>query len=368
MSFQIPEKLQRSRGARVAAGACVLAVVFGAQLWLANLALPVDVDATDKFSQLPVKRSQHELLIEEPVFSFADGQLFEHDGAANEIVDVHFDGAALDPETAADLDLSQEPPAPPQSISYATPEIEQSPGAGDPCRTFLKIEVSNGRTPRALHFYQLEDGAGRSRHLEVKTDGAELVVRMSTQTPAGTTTETEGCRKTLRVGGEPALTLPGDSEVAVVAAPGSTFRLSFRPLDRDETLWEGGAEGFYAPFKLGPPQVRPNDPLPSLQAREVSVRKLQDDGAQTPPLLSARSGDGAPLLRVYDLRLGADELRVKVSGKAEVSVNGRAETFDALKRLEDRPILSTILGAIDLALLIWFIRLVLDRGETPAET
>ncbi|MDQ3805220.1 MAG: hypothetical protein M3416_15505 [Acidobacteriota bacterium] len=336
---------------------------------MANLPAPVDVDSTNKFSPVVVRLGQDELVIEEPVVNSPDDVLLAHEGRENEVVDVHLDSARLDEQTVEDLsDPKFNPPATPGKIDYWTPDTEQTPAAGEPCRTFLKIELKDRRPPRALHLYQLgRAGADRRRHLEMKTGGAELAVQMSTDTPPEVTAETRGCRKLLSVGGLPGLSLPASTEVTAVAAADSAFRFYFRPLTTDAPLWEGGPGGFLTPFDLGPPPVRP-DEQPPFQARAVSVRKrkFSTEHPDPPPALSARSVDGGPLLRVYDLEVGSDELRIKVSGRGAVSANGRAETVDLLKRAQEHPLLAGILTGLNAALLAWFVRLLTSSGARRA--
>lgn len=356
-----------NRVARVAAGACVLAAASFAQYYLAKLPLPVDLDATNKFSPAVVRLNQEELVIEDPVVEPADSPLLGHEGRGNEAVVARFDHALLDEQTVEELSGPElRLPPTPGEIDYTPPDAGQTPSSGGLCQTSIDIRVNEGQPPRSLHFYQLEAaGADRRRHLEMKAGGAPLSVELSTSAEGADPDETEGCGRLLRVGDLPRLSLPDSMQVTAVAAADSTFRFSFRPLAPDAPLWDGGPEGFLKPFDLGPPPVKPDAP-PPFQARAVSVRKLLKDHPDAPPVLSARSEEGGPLLRVYDLEVGSAELRIKVSGRGAVSVNGQPETVDLLKRVQEHPLLAAVLTALNAALLAWFVRLLTSRGAPRA--
>lgn len=368
MLSRIRQKFRQNKIIRVAAGACVLALAFVVQYYLAHIPLPIDIEATGKFSPATIKRSQQEeLVIEGLAVNLSEGVLLSHEGRANELVNVYLDKARLDETTIEDLSNPNfQPPTTQATIDYTTPESQQTPKAGEQCRTFLKIGSKDKQLPRALHFYQLEaDGGARLRYLEIKSSGADLVVEMVTDTPPEIETETYGCRKLLRVGSLPGLSLPPSTQIAAVVAADSAFRFRFQPLAPDAPLWVGGADGFFAPFELGVSTLDLNDPAP-FQARTVSIRKLQNNGSNSAPILHARSADGEPLLTVHELKVGSDELQIKVSGKGTMSVNGQAATVDFMERAQKYPIPAAILAALNTALLTWFIRLISSKNESRA--
>jgi hypothetical protein len=369
MTFRILKEFRHNRIVRTAFGVSVLVVALVAQYYLTKIPRrSVDIGKQSEFSPVTVQLNQ-ELVIEEPFVSSPEGKLFSRNPKANEVVDVHFENARLDDLTIEDLSSARfKPSLTPEPIDYGASDSKQTPGPGGPCRTFFEIELKDRKPPRALHFYQLDgDGADRRRYFEIKTGGAELVVQITTVTPPEVTNETEGCRKQLRVGDRPPLPIPPVTSIRVIAAADSAFRFTFRTLDADaKPLWEG-PEGLFEPFDLGPPMVNPNDPPPFLQAREVSVRNLQNNGSNPPSLLSARSADQEPLLSVYGLKVGPDRLQIRVLGTGEMSVNGQPPTFDFLQRLETlNPLSKVIIGALNAALLAWFIGLLRNKGKAPS--
>ncbi|HEV3469064.1 MAG TPA: hypothetical protein VG148_07065 [Pyrinomonadaceae bacterium] len=186
---------------------------------------------------------------------------------------------------------------------------------------------------------------------------------MYTVPPPGAAGETQGCRKLLRVGGLPGLTLSASTQLKAVAEPDAAFRFYFRRLTDDATSRDPGPEGFLTPFHLGPPPIS-RDEGPPFRARAVSIRSRSPANPDAPAVLSARSVDGGPLLRVYDLEVGSDELRVKVSGRGAVSEHGRPATVDLLKRAQEHPLLAGILAGLNAALLAWFVGLL--KGQRRA--
>ena len=355
-------QFRQNKIARLAAGACVLALALVAQYYLTKIPRhSVDIGKRSEFSPATVRLNQQELVIEDPVVSSPEGKLFAHDPKSNEAIDVHFENARLDEQTIEDLSSpmfksSSDP------IDYGAAESNGTSSVGAPCRTSIEVELKDGKLPRALSLYQMQSPGADRRHLEMKAIGAELVVQLTTSAPPQATGETEGCRKLLRVGNRAPLHIPPFTPIRIIAVADSAFRFTFRPFAANaQRLWDG-SEGLFAPFELGPPMVNPGDLPPVLQARAVSVRNLQDDGSNLPAILSARSLAGRPPLIVYDFKIGSDNLQIKVSGTGEMSVNGQPETVNLWQRLEELgPLAKGILVALNAALLAWFIRLLSSK-------
>jgi hypothetical protein len=359
MPFQLRAKFWQNRIVRIAVGVTVLAVALVVQYYLTKIPRhSIDIGSRTEFSPVIVKQGQQEFVIDGPVVASPEGKLFSREPGPNEIVDVHFDDARLDELTVDDLANPTLKSSTPDEIDYVADESSQRSGGGEPCHTSLEVEFKDAKPPRALHFYQMEAaGAGR-RSLEMKTDGAELVVQMTTTTPPEATVEPQGCSKLLRVGNRKPLRIPSFTPIRVIAAAGSSLWLNFRAFDVNvKTVWDG-PDGLFAPFDLGPPMINPKDPSPVLHAREVNVRKLKDD-PNSQPILSARSVDGRTLLSVYDLKVGADSLQIKVSGSGEMRTNGQPETVNLLQRLQELgPLAQALLVTLNAALIAWFVRLV----------
>lgn len=364
MPFNLRAMFRQSRIARIAVGASVLAGGLVGQYYLTKVpSHSIDIGRRSEFSPATVKRNQQQLVIDGPVVASPEGKLFSRDPGPNEGVDVHFDNARLDEQTVEDLSSPTLKSSTPEKIDYGAAESREVLGAGRPCRTSLEVELRDAKLPRALYLYQMEVAGADLRNLELKTAGAELVVQMTTTTPPEAVAETEGCRKLLRVGNRALIRVPPFTPVRVIVAADSAFRFNFRTLAADaKRLWDG-PEGLFEPFDLGPPMINPNDPPPFLQAREVSIRKLQDDGGNAPSTLSARSVAGRPLLSIYDLKIGSDNLQIKVSGSGEMLADGQPETVNLLQRLEELgPLAKALLVALNAALIAWFIRLLSKTG------
>jgi hypothetical protein len=360
MPFQLRAKFWQNRITRIAVGTTVLAVALVVQYYLTKLPRhSIDIGERRELSPATVKQSLQQLVIDGPVVASPEGKLFSRDSEPNEVVDVRFDNARVDEQTVEDLSNPALKSSSPESIDYNGAESRERSRAEEPCRTSLDVEFKDAKPPQTLYFYQMETAGADHRYLEMKTGGAELVVQMTTTTPPEATVEAEGCRKLLRVGNREPLRIPPFTPVRVIAATNSAFRFKFRAFDRNaKPLWNG-PDGLFAPFDLGPPLINPDGPPPFLQAREVSVRKLKDGDSNPSSILSARGVAGRPLLSVYDLKIGSDNLQIRVSGSGEMRTHGQLETVNLLQRLEELgPLAKTLLVALNAALIAWFVRLL----------
>ena len=361
MSFNTLMALRRQRIARAGVGLLVLAGAAFAQYKLANVPVPVNLETTGRFSPATIKLGQEELIIEEPVVNSAEGMLFSHDGRPNEIVDVSFEYARLDEQTVgkfASIGLS--PPSTPSNIDYRAQDSKSPLISGEPCRTRVELRATS-RMPDEIHLFQLGDpGLNHDRHLEMKTRGAELVSHLLIESPSGSYLES-GCQKVLKVGD---WNQPSSIDVTTIAAEDSDLRLSFKPLTASSNLWED-TEGFFAPFELGEPQLKPTDP-PPFQARAVSIRSLSrgDSPSAVLTLVSARCTSGGPLLTIHGLRVGSDQLQLSITGKGLVKIDGEDVTVNLSNRLRENPVFSGLLAAANTALLAWVARLTLKTPST----
>jgi hypothetical protein len=65
------------------------------------------------------------------------------------------------------------------------------------------------------------------------------------------------------------------------------------------------------------------------------------------------------------LKIGSDNLQIKVSGRGEMLANGQPETVNLLQRLEELgPLAKALLVALNAALIAWFVRLLSKTGAS----
>lgn len=365
MPFNILKDFRRQRVVRAGVGILVLAGAAFAQYKLANFPLPVDVETIENFSPATVKLGQQELVIEGPVVNAEEGMLFSHDGKPNEIVEVSLDPATLHEQTIAMFEgVGRRPPSTPTRIDYRADESKNPAKGDESCRTRVELFVTS-QMPSEIRFFQLgTPGQAHYRNLEITTKGAELIANLQTASPHDSD-RAPGCQKLLSVGDwNISLTTIA---VSTVLAENSTLNFNFRPLTTDSVLW-GDAAGFFEPFDLGSPQLKPTDP-PPFQARAVSVRPLgTGDSTHTPlPVISARSTNDGPLLTIYGLKIGSDQIQLNIAGKGRVQVNGHDRTVDFIKRVGENPLPSALLAAVNTALLAWVARLIFKRHSTSPQ-
>lgn len=362
MSFNILKVIWRRRLVRAGAGLLVLAAAAFAQYRLTNVPMPVNVETTEKFSPATINLGREELVIEGPMVNPSERMLFSHDGKSNEIVEVSFDQARLGEKTISLFEqLGLKPPASPARVDYRARESNKPSVGEQSCRTRVELRAAT-QMPAEIHLFQLSTpGMERYRNLEMTARGAELISSLLTESP-GDSDLAPGCQHLLRVGdwNQP-LSRIG---VTAVVSDSSAIHFNFRPLTATDTLW-GDAAGFYEPFDLGSQQLKPDDPSP-FQARAVSIRRLGDSA--TPALINAQSTSDGPPLTISGLRIGSDQLQISIAGKGRVKINGEDMTVNFLNRVEENPIPSALLAALNAALLAWVARLIFKSPSASSQS
>jgi hypothetical protein len=389
----------KKRIVRGAVALLVFAGVFFLQYRLANIPLPVDVEASNKFTIPPIMLGQEELVIEGPVIDPASHQLLYHEGKPTESVSVMFDQARLSEDTIEFYDIKQVTPSIPAQITYDTyvpdykrpkPKLTVRPKpsptpeakAAEACQTNVRVELANKEKPPAeIHFFQKDRGREFFRHLEMKASGAELVVQIETLSPPendsndsadegmveedrAATEEDEtampACLKSLKLKsqttGEANVKIPADSPIVAIPATDSTFKFHFLPLPLhgNSPSW-GGKDGFYEAFTLGPPVG-----APVIQAHGVSIKAF--DGSI---ILSIRAADAKSPLRVNKLEVGEDQLKASISGRGFVTIKGEEITVDLLERIKKYPLIAGLFLVANAGLIAWFTRLI--RSLFPSQ-
>lgn len=335
---------------RLLAGLLLLTGTFIPQLHLLFRSEPKSLqDAGKFFSQKEVPLGRQQLTIKGPVTNSDERLLLSRNGKPDEDVDLHFDWARLDNETAMQFEKFN-PPGEQTSINYVTTKAPERT-EGKPCTTAIEIRyVAN--PPAEFHFYQLvAPGDSNARRLDMRTTGGDLLIKDTTWMPRGGTELARGCRKQLEVGGpESSYPVGADNGIGVVAATGRDFYLLF-------SRAPDGPDGLFEPFEFGSAPMNQNEPA-RLRASAVEITTL---GEQPSPILSISSS--GELLNIDKLEVGADRIRINVSGKGYVQENGKdyLDPVDPVDRMKRHVPLTALLAAVNVALLVWFMRLLFGK-------
>ncbi len=350
----------KRRAIRGVVVALVTAGAVYAQYRLANIPLPLELEDNKKVSIPPIKFGQ-ELVVEGPSVDPSRGLLLSHVGNSTEVIRVHFDNARLSEKTIRQNEIDPRASSIPGPIKYTTRDAEQGRRSdySRACSTSVEVKLADGkRQPGRIRFFQTgSPGNEIYRGLDIKSDEAELAIRLSTNPPDSPPDDTDeaevgvdegpGCSKRVE-GAQWKQVLSGAFVVESLAVANFKFNFRFLPMQPTSPLWQG-QDGLFEPFKLGPPGLR---------AREVSIRTPNG-----PAALEVRGADENMPLRITSLKVGSDQLQVGMTGKGFVKIDGEDITVDFFERIKKYPLLAGLLLMANAALLAWLIRLV--RGLFP---
>ncbi len=335
---------------------------------LAHISVPVYVEnSPPQFNSPTATQAQEELVIDSPSPAVSDQPASESPTvlAHNPAIEgfsmaVHFDSARLSEKHLDDLRRQNKklPPEGFQAIDYSTyvpgkdspKQLEMLDENAKPCGASIDIALANNKNlPSELHLFQPEDRGATDRTLEIRAVGADLVVQLSITDTTGTR-RGPGCRKNISVGDDWDMLFAGETQLQIIVADGSHFRVWFSPLP-NQTPWSG-ENGPFEPFRLTPPPGA------------VAIRKIKHDGpVTTPPAFKASSIKGTPL-SLRQLTVGAHDLQLRFAGQAMVEEHGNAAvTFDLVKFAESNRLLAGTLALLDAALLEGLRRAVLSPGR-----
>jgi len=331
---------------KVAAALIFLAVV-AIQVFFKNFPWPLDVAGNDKLKTPGAVLATSELILSGATV-VPNHSFLSYSGNAWEVADMDFDQAEIDSQTAALLALSSAgpPPSGPGKWTYVTYDKPGIP-SGETCRTFVEINVEPANaSPGEFHLFQLgEPEPKRQRLVEIKADSIDLVVKANTSPPDPAKPDSLGCWKTLESSGWQ--TRVRNLPVQFVAKLNSRFRITFvSEVSRGKPSW-GAEDGYFKSAKLGP-----------LNAQGVTVRPIREDGApEKAPAMVQLEGAFHKVLRVADLQVGADGLKVAVTGKAFAKVNGSTVGFDVIDALQKNMEFAALITAGNGLLLAWLHRI-----------
>lgn len=344
---------------RLIAGLLVLAGAIIPQLYLIFRPEPVNLEDTGKFSPAVLKLGREELVIDGPVTNSEEGVLLSHIAQPDAVVDFIFDRARLDSETLLMLS-DKNPPTNPTRITYLTTKSARAPTEGESCRISIEVNLADIRKPpAALHFFQTDAPGGSDyRSLDMKATGGELLLFIGTD---GDNVLAPGCQKKLTVGSDFSLPIDSTYGFVIVAEADSVSHFSFNPATTKNTLWHG-PDAFFQPFGLGGEQESPDAPAP-LRARSVAIRNLGGDKSSEPTsVLSASSLEGGELLTIESLKVGSDRIQINVSGRGLVKENGK-DYVNLVDRMKRNLLTTALLAVANIALLVWFMRLLFSKRQ-----
>jgi hypothetical protein len=362
------QNLWRRKAVRVIAIGIVVAVTILVQYLLENRPQPVDL-SSNKVTVPDIFGGQ-KLLVE--ALGAGSELLIAHVGKLSEEVDVHLSKARLGPTTI--LDYQDEHPPTTASEVHCSPTNWQDQGvvkppksaANDssakpkPCSTSIAITpVAGNQSVIELDFFQTDtNGRDRYRHLVTEARNAEANVKLKlvprltlptlgSSTPKSLDSPGVDCGRYLTVG-DWQQRIGGATEIETVMESGSALRTRFTALESG--LWSG-VDGYFEPFSLRSQQPGNATTSTPLKARSVSIQSA--DGRQT--IFLARSADDS-LIRIDNLKVGTDRLQVTIDGTAYVTINGELVSESFLKQIEKYPLIAVALGALNLAIFAWCVK------------
>jgi hypothetical protein len=273
-------------------------------------------------------------------------------GADNEGVDVHFDAAQLHPDTVNELrrDFHLAVSAEPATMAWTT----KVKGTG---HTTIDLALESVGGIPEVHIEHFGEGANPG--LSVMTHNAKLITQLYVllgEIGPGLAPE----QKTLQIGGEPPVVLPGAVPLTVVVAADKQLRLTF-PSPVPASQLHLGAAGISAPAGL------PLRDL-SIQGADSHQQKLYACAAATAThfwMLRAPRADDcatAPRLRATELKLESDHATISLAGSAFVVKDGTAVTDDWFTKLDNNKPLAALFAVAFSALAVWVWRQFARRG------
>jgi hypothetical protein len=320
--------------------------------------LPVKLDAERQVSIPLAMLGQDTIIIESPVVNTSSGVLFSHQANPVETIAVELDKAQLSEATAEDFELDPRSSSTFGRIIYTSSQGNQNSASSRPCTTSVEVKLKGGKLPDAIHFSQNRGSGGGNnyRDLEMKCVGADLDITMSTN-PQASTSDVEslddgpGCWKYLKTDFDDGKQQYGAHVVDSIVPADSLFRFRFIPANTNEPLWNG-AEGFLKPFVFGSSKQKPEDPLPGLQARAVSIERLvSSNPLKLDNILDIRSVDEKNLLSL-DLEVGSKQLRINVSGEGFMRLHDE-DVVGLSDRIKRYPLWAGLLAIATAALAVW---------------
>jgi hypothetical protein len=324
-----------SIGKKVLALACLVAVA-RVEYYLVNL--PVgEIQNSKKFGPAEVQAGSEFVTFDHPDsgggrFSFSFAQ--PESQSQKVLLDARFDSAQLADETLAQLkSLGVAPPAALGAVSYLT----STAGSGA-CSTTLQVNAGNP-APASVEFTQDNNELPDNyRQLGVRFAGADAALILTSE--GALEHILSPCKVELSVADWKQV-IPGFISIKLRVPAGAQVRFQWQNINQRLTS---------SLLKFGPASKE------TFTAEAVRIDLLPGQ-TDKPRALEAKSESKSSPLTVK-LEIDANELQVNASGTGRVVENGKTiSTTNALEAINKNPILSTMFGGANVALIGWVTRM-----------
>ena len=333
--------LMRRGGQQVLALTVLVALGVGHYV-LSRLPVPVMVENAGPFEAGATSEFVIDQTLERP------GLLLVFEGEAGDAVDLRFDRARLQESTVRLLErLGVTLPAGDHPVSLLT-------GRAEKAKTFLRVSVVPipGQASRVTLKTPREAGDS-GLALVLRADGARIA--MSALSAGDPSPDAPPPQRMLRLDGQQLPLLSGAVPLSMLAAAGSEIRLRITPA-------VGGWENVQR-LALAPADQRDA----ALSAFGMGVRAGRESqfsdyacaaGSRLPlahpgRLADGRCAAGKARLRLVSLGFRPGLVSAQASGLAWARKGGAVHTLDLVAWLKENPILATLIGALDAAVLAW---------------
>jgi hypothetical protein len=300
--------------------------------------LPVAVDVTGTTWEIAVGDD----LILRPLGS---GQfpLIAIQGADNEGVDVRFDSAQLHPDTVSELhrDFNLAFAAAPAPMAWTT----KVKGAG---HTMIDFALEAPQGVPEVHIQHIGEGANPG--LSMMVHNAQLITQLSVllgEVGPGLAPE----QKTLQIGGERPVVLPGAVPLTVVVVADQQLRLTF-PSAAPTSQFHLGAAGISAPtgLPLRDLSIQGSD---SHQQKHYACAAVAATHFWAPRDPHVDDCVTAPKLRATELKLESDHATISLAGSAFLIKDGVVVTDDWFTKLDNNKPLAALFALAFTGLAGW---------------
>lgn len=302
------------------------------------------IDAGNEFATVSAALGTEELVISDPRIN---GPLLAVQTEPNVGINVHFDKAVffqklVDHFKRIGLILPEQ----------ATPISYFVKGNVTGSKSFIRMDLQSSREKNIeLHFFN-SDPQGSPLGFEVKPINAELMVTMGAPSPFDNVEEQSRLLRFQKAGAWERIPITGLPPIKVIVPEGSSFRLHF-----DTSFFSSDGKPF---------NIRVGDEFSPFQAEEVlvklsgqtapvgSILRIYTEQTTLLSLIGLTPGKTS-LLNISDFRITANEIQIDISGRGWVEKNGEVETRDVWAFLKSNPLIGLLLGALNAALLSWFL-------------
>jgi hypothetical protein len=342
----------------------IFAAVVAFQYGLTRIPARLAIGGRTELNPAKVQHDLNELVIDHPIPQPGKNLLIGFDGESGDVIEAHFENARLSDETVSSLtQQGYDPPAILGKIDFLSDEPHPKPGAGPGCTPSVSIRFRSGPNaspPASLRLFQPGGlGEDEDRHFEIKSCGGELLLQIETHVPDGVEPDALGCSRLLTVGDwQQSLSPP--LTVGVVVQPESAFRLAFRPVGSTQPSWATTS----GTINITVGELNAQERSAFVGARAVSIVSTTTSPGD-PPMLTATSIEGEAPLQLSDLKVGSEDLQIRVTGTGWLDTNGHRQGLDVMETLAKNQSLAALLTAGNAGLISWLVRLAI-RKPKPA--